>query len=332
MLVSRHVTSPLDQFVETSPFQHDLYQFLSNFLIHLQRITVSLRNREIFLLKLISKPRLLQYDSKQPAWLDFPKLDAILKLFNLEEVNYKKIERAYRSLFEHNIISFTGLLNLNKIGLNYFLVDNNHLNNTIILREKRKFYIKCSSEKNLDSVNSSVILTNWSWNINLSSYQGKLSDPWQSFSIPYSFGKLDYPEGYIDWSLTENNHPETLTTDYTSLITNNETIVNILDKTTHKIPLDRDLLTNKIQFVYPNIQYIGLDFKIALRFSSKDHNLFLNIKKWLLHFPIVHVFTNEVLHQGLAYLHIPRQFFSHFIDYISNLSQIENLTFIFEYF
>jgi hypothetical protein len=264
--------------------------------------------------------------------LDFPKLDTILKLLNLKDVNYKRIERAYRTLVEHEIISFTGLLNLNKLGFNYFLVDNNHLNSKINILDKIKFFIKCSSEKKLDSVNSSVILTNWSWNINLSSYQGKLSDPWQSFTIPYSFGKFDYPEGYIDWSLTENNHPETLTTDYTSLITNNETIVNILDKTTHKIPLDRDLLTNKIQFVCPNIQYIGLDFKIALRFSSKDHNLFLNIKKWLLHFPIVHVFTNEVLHQGLAYLHIPRQFFSHFIDHISNLSQIENLTFIFEYF
>ncbi|MHA1992471.1 MAG: hypothetical protein ACW98A_15985, partial [Candidatus Hodarchaeales archaeon] len=51
--------------------------------------------------------------------------DAILKLFNLNEVNFKKIERAYRTLFEHNIISFTGLLNLNKLGFNYFLADNN---------------------------------------------------------------------------------------------------------------------------------------------------------------------------------------------------------------
>jgi hypothetical protein len=329
--VSRPDLSALDQFISLSPFHNDLYLFLSNFLNHLQRINVSLRLREVDLLKLLSNPEFLHFDSNNSTWFEFPKLDALMQIFDFNNYNYKKIERAYRMLFGAGIISFTGLLNLNKLGVNYFLVNDYSSKDIDNTRKTPKFFIKCSPEKEIELGSSNVLLTNWTWNINLTSYQTKLPDPWQSFTIPHFFNSVEYPKNYIDWSMTNNNQSDDLDTYDSNLVQQHETIFNILDRSTHRIPLDRRLLTKRIQFVFPIIQHIGLDFKISLRFSSNDPNSFINVKKCLLHFPIAHVFTNESLNQGLAFFHIPRRYFSYFINSLIDLKQVDNIFFIIDY-
>ena len=47
----------------------------------------------------------------------------------------------------------------------------------------------------------------------------------------------------------------------------------------------------------------------------------MNIVKSLLHFPIVHVFSNEEFGEGLSYIHVPRHTVSYLFEAFEDLKR-----------
>jgi len=324
----------LDDYIKREQKNKTLVEFILEFLRRLDRVVIGLRKREIKVLETLTDKDFLFDDSKGNKRTAIPTNEEILQKLKFPKKGAKNIERAEILLRKTGIIAFQGLFNLNHIGYCYIFQDNpdNVINKDIFNKKNIKTpLIECiplPDLKNHFEPPYTQMITNWYWNVNLHHYRAGEENPWKDFSIPNFLKTSSFPKKCVHWPLTYVNVYLTGDSDkkfweFISTTKSNTLIIdNILDRNVHKSTiLNNEFLSSNHMYLYPVINNIGLDFKVSIRFSTKKKNLFMNIVKSLLHFPIAHVFSNEEFGEGFSYIHVPRHTVSYLFEAFEDLKR-----------
>ncbi|OLS21684.1 MAG: hypothetical protein HeimC3_34380 [Candidatus Heimdallarchaeota archaeon LC_3] len=332
----------IDSYFKNFKISEGLNEFFKGFFSRLKKITIPLRKREVDVLKLISDPNFLKIKSDGGFHISPISDRHILEGLSLSNKNLKKIERATTLLLNYKICWYTGVIvNASKFGFYYVLIDssfpfNDELKPFLFWDIKfshNEYRILCipfdSTEELLQGIDY-IPLTNWSWNSNMNAFDNKKIDTWENFKTPTLQTASLESSNYVNWDLMsplqrkykpwEIHVIKTLSrTSNLSLYSLEELFPDIHVNAIMKF-LEEFVEKNVFQY-YNSINFIGLDFRIGVRFSIDNKDLFSNFKNSLIMYPIAHLFTNEEEKQGLGFIHIPRNAVSYFLEQIDEFKE-----------
>lgn len=335
--------SEIDSFIEDFSTDSGFDAFFFGFFKRLRRLQIKLRKREVDVINLLTSIDFLVTDRDNNPRIVPVSYTDILNGLSLGEKQLKKIERAVNLIFGLKICHFSNIImNMSKLGFYYLLVDtttdNALLSNLgpflywdidLGQNESKIFCVPFDNAEELLQNYDYVPLTHWGWNINTNSLKWNCENPWESFKLPNFNKKLQITE-FTLWDLTKPSLWEYKPWEINVLKkisqSNNITVYNIDELSNERNPnllkdLLKKLVNNHVFQYYPNLNFIGLDYKIGVRFSCKNKNVFGNFVNGLLSFPISHIYYNENLGEGLGYIHLPKPILALFLDSIDDLKE-----------
>ncbi|OLS23285.1 MAG: hypothetical protein HeimC3_26260 [Candidatus Heimdallarchaeota archaeon LC_3] len=340
--VKRPDLDELDIYMKTIPESYSLDDYFQGFFRRLKKVKIILRSREAEVLQLLSNIDFLKTKIDGSYRITIPTDKEILEALKFDRKNAKKVERAVNFLFGHKICYISGIImNPAKLGYYFALIDNEkklldidsanifwkvpfQMGNSIIVC--LRFEQVPERIGNIDY----IPLTHWYWNVNMNSYGAKKEDPWEKMRIP-NFSADDVElEKYRKWNLTEP-----LTKEFTSyewkiikkLSQMNQLSVDNIKELSPSgdsksvIELLRFLVKSDVFQYYPNINFIGTDFLVGLRITSKEKIPFKNLIKGVLKLPIAQLFVNKELNELIGYVQLPKQKFGQLIEGFNDVKE-----------
>ncbi|OLS16562.1 MAG: hypothetical protein HeimC3_53080 [Candidatus Heimdallarchaeota archaeon LC_3] len=330
----------IDSYMRNIPPECSINDFLHGLFKQLKRLNIILRKREVEVLHLLSNLDFLQKKKDGSPRITVPTDSEILTGLQLSEKQAKRVERAIGLLFNLKICSIAGIImNPAKFGYYFALIDdkyNNEIEKSNFLFWKIPFSNSCSYivclpfEKTPEFLSNYnyIPLTHWLWNVSMTDYESNKENVWANFTLPNFLMDDLAPAKHRKWNLTEKDKKIFSPKEWEIIIElsrmNNLSVDNLNElssKRDHKsvIHLSEYLVKNEIFQYYPNVNYIGIDYRICFRMHSEDKNLFKKIVNGFLAFPIVQIFINDEINELLGYIHLPRHTVSLFLDSIDDL-------------
>ncbi|OLS19149.1 MAG: hypothetical protein HeimC3_47250 [Candidatus Heimdallarchaeota archaeon LC_3] len=326
----------IDRYITNYQSSRGLDQFLHGFFKKLRRIDIPLREREVQVLKLISDLNFLGFKSDGTHRIFSPTDLEILQALQWTKRQSTTVSRAVNFLYNYKICKFSSIImNTSKLGFYYALYDD--YNAGLELNPNEKFWeipfahhtskIACMPFSTvidrLKDVNY-IPLTHWYWNVNLSKFHEEKKSGWSTFENPDFFAESLKSFNYKKWIL---NQPLSYDLeDHQIEIAKKLSKFNLLSpETLNDFSPENDtkyvygflekLARQEVFQYYPNINFVGTDYKIQFRFDIKDSKLFEKVLQGLLTFPVVQIFVNEQLGAALGYIKMPRPVVSRFFDF-----------------
>ncbi|OLS16573.1 MAG: hypothetical protein HeimC3_53190 [Candidatus Heimdallarchaeota archaeon LC_3] len=347
--------SDLDLFINNFPTSFNLNEFFKGFYRTLTRIEIPLRLREKNILKLLINPEFLRTDLDGSLRILPPNEKDIVNTLLKKDFSLKNARTSLKFLSRMKICNYTGIImNMGKLGFNYLLTDISSLLEIGESENQPKNYsfweinfpffsskIYCSPSFDRKNMSKNYIpLTNWLWNINLNQFDKDISNPWKNFRIPNLFLNISInSEFFVNWKLEAKSHLKFEPWQVPiikSISRYNNYNLSSLEELSPEIDSNqlinfvKGLVKNRVFQFYPTLNFIGIENKIAIRYSTKNKNLFKNITSGLLMFPITHIFTNEEMGEAIGYIHIPKHTIGPFLSQIEELKYF-NESLFFEY-
>ncbi|OLS26647.1 MAG: hypothetical protein HeimC3_07490 [Candidatus Heimdallarchaeota archaeon LC_3] len=325
--------SILDSYMNSFDPSLGLEKFLSEFFDVIKSIRIPLRSREVELFHLLTDINFLSKNVEGKPRIVPPTDNEMIPSLGFDNKKKSRVNRAFRFLKSYRVCYLnTIIMNPSKFGFDFLSFDYPKDYPEIIKKvsdfifweipfQKNNTVIACipsgESDKLLDF--ESYYLDNWSWNLNLKSFQPEKHDPlegWKTFQIP-DFNSTNRISNFVSWDLTKSNKNELRETEIEILRnltrSNNFSINSItsLSKSLSPGGIDyilKNLAKNDIYRIYPGINHIGLNYYNCIKFQTHKKELFENLLHSILSFPIAHVFSNRETGIIICYFHVPKNF------------------------
>ncbi|MHA2105020.1 MAG: hypothetical protein ACW981_16445 [Candidatus Hodarchaeales archaeon] len=271
----------LTNYILSFPEELGLNPFIEGLIRQFKKIIIPLRKREVKVLKILSNPDFLKYRENGKIRTTLPTVEDLIKILKIDKKQEKTIQRAKKFIHSYNVCYFHNvIMNSTKFGFIYVLVKEK------IPEPLRKFKfwsfgyqeadykILCLPQDNVDEHLPELDylpLTNWFWNINLTSYNPKKDiskSGWEGYEIPSFLNQRSIVSNYVEWDLNKNGLEELNSNEIKVIqklssvgVPGPESISN-LSTTMHPESIHRFLEKigkNDIFQFYPNVNFIGLE-------------------------------------------------------------------------
>ncbi|OLS23411.1 MAG: hypothetical protein HeimC3_24860 [Candidatus Heimdallarchaeota archaeon LC_3] len=321
----------LDEYMKGFSDLDSLDDFLSGFFIVIKSLTIPLREREVEVLKILTKPEFLLKDAEGKPRIHSPEIEEIVAALGYSKKNLLRVKRSENLMYNFRVC-WTNMIAMNpaKFGFYYAQFEYTpemegvekikpYLVWDLPLKDRR-IAIACVPFGNVNELLNPfdyTQLTDWLWNANFQDYSHDKHDSqhgWSEFEIPDILSNYYRTGNFVHWDLERS---------YKDEFNENEVeIIKNLTKTNTLSLRSLDLLSKNLssggirhilnQFVengvyqqYPNVAFIGLKDIIFVTIKCEDKDYFQNIVHNLLSYPVAHVFSNEKQNLIIGYIHVP---------------------------
>ena len=327
--------SIVDNFMENFNPSLGLEKFLSQFFDAIKSIIIPLRPREVELFHLLTDINFLhKIENLKPRTVQPSDIDMITGL-GYDNSKKSRVNRSFRFLKSYRVCTPNSIImNPSKFGFDFVSFEYPKDYRELVNDFSQFFFwefpfnekinvIACipSGETDLLLDFNPNFLDNWSWNLNLKSFQPEKYDSfqaWEKYILP-DFNGINRISNYVSWDLTvplkDNFRDNEIEILRNISKFNNVTIDSINTLSNSLSPgginhILKSFAENDVYRIYPGINHIGLNYYNCIKFETKNKELFDNILHTILSFPIAHAFSNRETGIIICYFHVPKNYLS----------------------
>jgi hypothetical protein len=331
----------LDTYMDSNLNSTNLNYFFNEFFNRLKLLVIPLREREFYVLKLLTKLEFLKFKTKDKRRIIPPTDKDILQALNWEKNQSKSVNRAKMMIHKFNVCFIHGIiLNPTKLGFVIVYIENKITTFPMELNKFIFWQIQITNDlgayilalpfgdiENLIDQNY-LVLSDWYWNVNLNHFDRKKD--WINYQYINLTGdeKIIKSNNYMRWNLSLNTIPNYTENDIMICKTLSTLQYLTIDTVTKLDPSDKLYSTSIIKSLnklakhdvfqlYPSINHLGLNLLLFINFKFDNIINYMNFINILMSFPISSFMTSEETGFGIGYLQIPQQSIKSLVDIIN---------------
>jgi hypothetical protein len=339
--------TPMDEFMKAFPLEKGLFAFLQRFFDIVRNLVISLRPREVDLVKVYTNIRFLKEKINGSDRYYPPQPTEILKVFGLKQKSVLQVSRADNFLYNNRVCFPTlAIMNSAKYGFTFAAIDypNDYpdLIKELIPYRFWDFKFKdfstllaCvplgNTDELLDQFNY-ILMDNWSWNLNFQHFNPSKYDTskaWETFNVP-NLTKRTRLVNYASWDIIpkrveyNQNEIEIIRKLSSTNIMNLKSYDALSDKLSASGTREivKKLVKNEVFQLYPGFNHINLQNYIMVRIETRDKELFENIVANLLTLPVAHIFSNKSEGLILSSINVPKESISDLVFELKGLKSL----------